>query len=190
MRVLARFGAAPFCLLIFLASSAAVPVKSKEAAPTVPPLSQSSRGMIEASDAIVFGRVGSMTAGTLDGDPVRFAVFEVSEAIKGGLTGTIELVLPGGTVSGPSFVAESVDNTVPTFSADEEVVVFLTRVPQRERGYAVSAGLVGRITVRRSPEGEAWVTHLLDSRGSAPLARLREQIQKGLQGSSTSQQTP
>lgn len=190
MRVLARFGIAPLVLMMSWASWAEVPIQSKEAAPSVPPITKFTAWMIDTSDAIVFGRVGAMTAGTLDGSPARFATFEVAEAIKGSLSGNIELVLPGGNESNGSFFAESVDNTVPSFVPEEEVVVFLTRVPQRERGYAISGGMVGKIVVRRSPKGEAWVAHLLDSKGGAPLSHLFEQIQKELKESGSAKHSP
>jgi hypothetical protein len=80
-------------------------------------------------------------------------------------------------------MGEVAHDTVPPLAVDEEAVVFLVAVAGRDRSYAVAGGLGGKIQLRRGVSGGLRAARLLDSRGDAPLDRLREQIQLGISGS-------
>jgi hypothetical protein len=186
MRVLARFGFAPLMALLASLALAEPPRVSPFGAPKLPPLSASSKLLISTSDGIAVGRVVSIAMGKFDGEVARFARFQVTESWKGGLSGEIEIVLPGGIDPDVKIVGEVAHDSVPPFAPEEEAAVFLVALSGRDRSYAVAGGLGGKILLRRGDDDRLWAARLLDSRGKAPIAQLREQIQIGITESSGS----
>lgn len=125
-----------FLALVLVAAALPIPLQAQEKAASVEELAKK-------SDLIAVGKVRERRA-SWDAKRTRIETtitMEVDEVLKGSAGRTIEIVTPGGEVGG---VGEAYSHT-PSFSRDEELVVFV--VKDRENRFRVAGGTSGKRSI-------------------------------------------
>ena len=106
----------------------------------------SNQQLTEGSDVIVIGRAAERSTRWIDGSLVTAVMVEITEAIKGGVAGRIEVLLPGGADTNRRIKVGMTFPGAPQMQAKEEVFLFLTH-DSDIGGYIVSGFAQGKFSI-------------------------------------------
>jgi hypothetical protein len=142
----------------------------------------SNQDLADQADVIVIGRSLGSVSRWVDRTLVTAVTVQVSEALKGGASGTIEVLLPGGIDSNRRFPVAMTYPGAPRMQQDEDVFLFLT-YDGDVAGYTVTGFAQGKFSivvqqgvraVSRDLRGSQLVEGTGVSRGTATLTPLDE----------------
>jgi hypothetical protein len=115
------------------------------------------------SDVIVIGRAATSQSRWIDRALVTAVIVQVEESLKGGVSGGIEVLLPGGRDASRRVKVAMTYPGAPTLRGDEQVFLFLTRSDE-VGGYIVSGFAQGKFSIITDGTGVRRVSR--DLRGS------------------------
>lgn len=118
------------------------------------------------SDVILIGRVLSSQSRWIDRSLATAVTVQVEESLKGGVSGELEVLLPGGTDASRRVKVAMTYPGAPTLHGDEQVFLFLTRSDD-VGGYIVSGFAQGKFSIVTDSTGIRRVSR--DLRGSQLL---------------------
>jgi hypothetical protein len=148
----------------------------------------SNEALTDASAAIVIGRVTSAESRWVDRSLVTAVTVQISETLKGGVAGQIEVLLPGGIDANRRFKVAMTYPGAPQMQTGEEVFLFLVQDDDLGGGYVVAGFAQGKFSilaqqgtqvVSRDLRGSQLVEGTGISRGAVvltPLADFRAEI--------------
>jgi hypothetical protein len=109
------------------------------------------QALVDTADLIVVGRCDAVDSRWVDGDLVTIATLEVSESLKGGAGGSVDVVLPGGVDADAAVPVAVTWPGAPAITPGEKVLVFLVDYPSVPGGYAVAGFSQGKYSVIEGP---------------------------------------
>jgi hypothetical protein len=148
----------------------------------------SNEALTDGSEAIVIGRVTAAESRWVNRSLVTAVMVQISETLKGGLAGQIEVLLPGGIDASRRFKVAMTYPGAPQMQTGEEVFLFLVQDDDLGGGYVVAGFAQGKFSiltqqgtqvVSRDLRGSQLVEGTGISRGTVvlmPLADFRNEI--------------
>jgi len=131
------------------------------------------------ADAIVVGKATGLRQGIVEEAPVSLVTLSVSEKVRGEVRPEIEIVVPRTLIQSGKLLLESGPQDQPLLGVGEEVLVFLSRYPERENSYSITSGDLGKYLVTTTAEGGKRADRYLMAApvaGGVPLKTLIAQI--------------
>jgi hypothetical protein len=113
--------------------------------------------MAEGASVIVIGKCTGTQSRWVEGALITDATILVEETIKGGMTETLKVELPGGIDSNRKFPVAMTYPGAPQIYLDEEVFLFLTSPDGSADGYSVMAFAQGKFSIGQAGDGEKVV---------------------------------
>lgn len=123
----------------------------------------SNEQLATTADAIVIGRATGASSRWVGRTLVTAVTVHVDESLKGGVSGSIEVILPGGTDANRRIPVAMSFPGAPTMRDGEQVFLFLSVDPE-VGGYIVSGFAQGKFSIVTDARGERRVSR--DLRGS------------------------
>ena len=149
--------------------------------------------MVAQSDVIAIGNCLETKSMWVDQSLVTLATVSVSESLKGGATGNVTVVLPGGVDANRKFPIAMSYPGAPRLTPGEDVFLFLTSDTDSGLGYNVAGFSQGKFSIVTDEDGQQVVSRDLTKmvlqggngvrRGGAnvtPLATFKDQVKARL----------
>jgi hypothetical protein len=149
--------------------------------------------MVDQSDVIAIGNCQSTKSAWVDGTLVTLATVSVSETLKGGESGSLTVVMPGGVDSNRHVPVAVSYPGAPRMTPGENVFLFLNSDVDYGLGYNVAGFAQGKFSIVSDEDGEPVVSRDLTRmtlqgnngmrRGGAnatPLASFKDRVKARL----------
>jgi hypothetical protein len=138
---------------------------------------------LDRADAIVVGKATGLRQGIVEENPVSLVTLAVSQTVRGKVQPEIEIVVPRTLIQSGKLLLETGAQDQPLLGAGEEVLLFVSRQPDRDNSYSITSGNVGKYLVTTNAEGEKRAERYLMASpvaGGVPLSTLITQIRREL----------
>lgn len=114
--------------------------------------------MVAQSDVIAIGNCVETKSVWVDGTLVTLATVAIGETLKGGESGTITVVLPGGADANRKIPVAVSYPGAPRLTPGENTFLFLTSDPDFGGGYTVSGFAQGKFSIVNDEDGQPVVS--------------------------------
>jgi hypothetical protein len=138
---------------------------------------------LDRADAIVIGKATGLRQGVVEENPVSLVTLSVSQTVRGKVEPEIEIVVPRTLIQSGKLLLETGAQDQPLLGVGEEVLLFVSRQPDRDKSYAITSGTVGKYLVTTTANGEKRAERYLMASpvaGGVPLSTLVAQIRREL----------
>lgn len=134
---------------------------------------------LDQADAIVIGKATALRQDTVEENPVSVVTLAVSQTVRGTVKPEIEIVVPRTIIQSAGILLETGSQDQPLLGVGEEVLLFVSRYPERDNSYSITLSNVGKYGVTTTAEGERRAERYLMASpvaGGVPLSTLIQQI--------------